>query len=60
MNNQKIIVLDFVTSEVHVFPFDRFVYEDGEQFVSEDPYEAGLNLSNCQYMVVDELNITVH
>ena len=61
MNNQKIIILDFESGEVHVFPYDRFAYEDGEDFF-EAINEYGYNFgdSNCQWMIVDELNIEIH
>lgn len=56
----NIIILDFSTTEVHVFPYDNHVWESGEDFIAQDPYELGLKESNCQYMIVEELNIKIH
>jgi hypothetical protein len=58
----KIIILDFSTAEVHVFPYDKNVWSDPEDFI-EDMNENGpvaLSLSNCQYMIVDNLQIQIH
>jgi len=62
MRNKKIIILDFSTTEVHVFPYDKNVWDGGEDFI-EDENENGdiaLSLSNCQWMIVDDLKIEIH
>ena len=62
MGNKKIIILDFSTAEVHVFPYDENVWDDGKDFI-EDENENGdiaLSLSNCQWMIVDDLKIEIH
>ena len=62
MRNKKIIILDFSTAEVHVFPYDKNIWDDGEDFI-EDENENGdiaLSLSNCQWMIVDDLKIEIH
>ena len=46
---QKIIILDFSTSEVHIFDFDPHRYEDGETFMaSEEMEDYGFKESQCQ------------
>ena len=56
---KKIIILDFNTTEVHVYPYDEPTWQDCIEFI--DSAEVGLNSSNCQWMViVDELNIQIH
>lgn len=54
----KIIILNFETGEVHVYPYDENVWEDCEDFMESE--EVGLNSNTCQWMVVDEVNIKVH
>lgn len=58
---QKIIILDFSTSEVHVFDYDSNIYEDYEDFYVQLE-EKGYNFtdSNCQCMIVDNLKIEIH
>ena len=55
---KKIIILDFITTEVHVYPYNEPVWNDCIEFI--DSAYVGLNSSNCQWMVVDELNIQIH
>ena len=38
MGNKKIIILDFSTAEVHVFPYDENVWDDGEDFIEDENY----------------------
>lgn len=60
MKKQKIIILDFRTTEVFVFDFDPNIYENASDFFEDDyAKELGLDESNSQYMVVDELNIQI-
>jgi hypothetical protein len=54
----KIIILDFLTGEVHVYPYDASVWEDCEDFIESE--EVGLNVSTCQWITVDELKIQIH
>lgn len=56
---QKIIILDFEVGKTYVCPFDKNVYEDGEHFIVKDPYELGIRETNCQWMIVDELEIKI-
>ena len=57
MNNMKIIILDFETSSVLVYSYDNNVWEDSEEFIESE--EIGLNSNNCQWMIVNELNIKI-
>jgi hypothetical protein len=61
---KKIIILDFSTAKVHVFPYDENIYSDGEGFINnewiEEEYGLGLKESQCQWMITDDLNIQIH
>lgn len=58
---QKIIILNFVTTEVHVFPYDENIWRDAEEFInSKDFKDFDFSTTNCHWMVVDELNIQIH
>jgi len=54
---KKIIILDFFTQEVLVYDYDENIWEDCIEFLESD--QIGLNSNNCQWMVVDELNIKI-
>jgi len=54
----KIIILDFSTGEVHVYPYDINVWEDAIEFIECE--EIGLNSNNCQWMTTDNLSIQIH
>lgn len=57
---EKIIILNFETTEVLVCDFDPNIYENASDFFEGDyAKELGLDESNCQYMVVNELNIQI-
>lgn len=61
MTNKKIVILDFGTGEVHAYPFDENIWADGEEFIaSENEEECRLSLNNCQWMIVEDLNIQIH
>ena len=59
---KKIIILDFSTAEVHVFPYDDSIWSDGEDFITDENKGGSvtLSLSNCQWMIADNLNIQIH
>ncbi len=59
---KKIIILDFESGEVHVFNYDSNIFEDFSDFVIVINEEHDLNLreKNCQWMIVDDLNIQIH
>jgi hypothetical protein len=58
---KKIIILDFSTSEVHVFNYDTNIYEEYEDFYTAMDDE-GYNFtdSNCQCLITENLNIQIH
>jgi hypothetical protein len=49
----KAIILNFETSEVLIADIPKNV-EDAEQYLTDD---LDLNLTNCEWMFVDELRI---
>ena len=55
MTNQRIVIMDFATSEVHIFSYDPNVWESGEHFLTEHFSEQGETFkeSQCQWMIVD-------
>lgn len=58
MEHKKIIILDFRTAEVHVFPYNEHLWEDCIEFIESE--EINLNSNDCQWMVVDNLKIEIH
>jgi len=57
----KIIILDFSTTETHVFPYDENIYDNSEDFF-DSAYckELGIRERDCQYMVVEDLTLQIH
>ena len=55
MVNQKIIIMDFSTQEVHIFSYDPTEWENGETFVINHYSEQGQTFkeSQCHWMIVD-------
>ena len=55
---KKLIVLDHGESKVHIYNYDENIWESPEDFTDED----GIYLldSNCEWMLVDKLNIKIH
>lgn len=59
MANQKIIIMDFTTYEVHIFPYNIVIWgEGGEDFVVTHFSEQGQTFKkeHCQWMIVDTEN----
>jgi hypothetical protein len=54
----KLVILDFTTGEVHVYPYKDAIWDDAIEFIESE--EVGLNSNNCQWMTVDNLNIQIH
>ena len=56
---QKIIILDYSTAKVHVFNYDKNIFESAEEFF-EMLYETGdefsLNFNNCHFMIYKYFN----
>lgn len=59
---KKIIILDFSAAEVHVFPYDDNIWDDGEDFIVglDEDKRLELRIQDCQWMIVDDLNIQIH
>lgn len=55
---KKIIILCSSTQEVLVYEYDMNMWEDVEHFLTSE--EIDLDINNCQWMVVDELNIKIN
>lgn len=55
--NKKIIILCSSTQEVLIYDYNENVWEDVEDFLTSE--EIDLDVNNCQWMVVDELNIQI-
>ena len=55
MPNQRIIIMDFATCEVHVFIYDPNIWESGEAFLIAHFSEQGNTFkeSQCQWMIID-------
>lgn len=57
MVKKKIIILDFRTQDVFIYNYDENVWESCEDFIESK--KINLNSNDCQWMVVDELNIQI-
>lgn len=56
-NKKKIIILDYGEKKVTVYDYNENVWENAEDMTDEDGNY--IIDSNCQWMVVDELNIEI-
>lgn len=57
----KIIILDFSTSEVAVYNYDEGRFDNAEDwFEDNDSNFNNHKESECQYMIVEELNIKIN
>jgi hypothetical protein len=54
----KVIILDFQTGKVHVYPYDMTKWVDCEEFIESE--EVGLNSNHCQWMTVENLKLQIH
>lgn len=57
---KKIIILDFCTTEVHVFDFDEKKYNNGEEFLIKHHKDFGFKESQCQWMISEEFILNEH
>jgi hypothetical protein len=57
MIKKKIIILDFRTQDVLIYDYDENIWESCEDFIESE--EINLNSNDCQWMVVDEINIKI-
>lgn len=56
----KIIILDFTTTEVHIFPYDDS-FGNAEEYMQVLEEDGSItSVSNCQWMVVDDLKLQIH
>ena len=68
MTFPKIVIMDFATSEVHIFSYNPNIWESGEHFLTEHFSEEGqpFKESECQWMIIglekteDRLPIYIH
>ena len=54
---KKLVVLDYGEKTVAVYPYDENVWDSPEDFTDKDGNYV-LD-SNCEWMVVDDLNIKI-
>jgi hypothetical protein len=55
---KALIVLDFETQKVDVYPYDENIWESPEEF--QDENDCYIITSNCQWMLTDNLSIKIH
>lgn len=55
---KTLIVLDFETQKVDVYPYDENLWEAPEEF--QDENDCYVITSNCQWMLTDSLSIKMH
>lgn len=58
LKEKVLIILDSGTEEAHIYPFDEDKWENAEDFT--DKNGNMIIDSNCQWMLIDELNIQIH
>jgi hypothetical protein len=58
---KKLIVLDFITQNTYVLPYDTNAFEDALECIeaANIEYSLNLSLSNCQWMECEQPNIIV-
>lgn len=57
----KIIILDFSTGKVFVFPYDENIYDNAEDFFDSDYcLDEDIRETNSQYMVVKNLTLNIY
>lgn len=54
---KKLVVIDYITSDVSVYPYDENIWDSPEDFTYNDVYVI---TSNCCWIVVDDLQIKIH
>lgn len=57
---KTIIVLDFSTCMVHTFKYDRRKYKSEDDFFDKNHLEYGFKQNQCEWMIVDNLEIEHH
>ncbi len=58
---EKIIILDFSTSEVHIFTMDTNEFSESEDFLSHLEQTNQIScVKDCEWMIASQLNIQIH
>lgn len=52
---KKIIILDFSDGQVWIRRYDEEAWNDPEEFISS----LGFYVKNCQWMLINELNLNI-
>lgn len=56
----KITILDFCEGITYIFPYDKNIYDNAEDFFTSDyAKEYNLHEANCHYMVSQEAIIKI-
>ncbi len=61
-NREKVVVLDYATGNVYVFPFPQKFKDDPDEYVFievEERYGIELKEETTEYMIVEDLNIQI-
>ena len=58
MNFPKIVIMDFATSEVHIFSYDPNIWELGEHFLTEHFSEEVVNILIKAYVDIQKRKIS--
>jgi hypothetical protein len=55
MSAQKIVIMDYSTTEIHIFSYDPGKWKTGEDFLVEHYSDQGqtFKVSQCDWMIVD-------
>ena len=58
---KKVIIIDTITLQVYVAPYDENTFSDFADYLIDFNKKYRLNVSydNCQWQVINELNLTV-
>lgn len=57
----KIIILDFESAETYITDYDNNKYEDFGDFIEDfnEEFDLELRETNCQWMIVDKLKLSI-
>lgn len=63
-SRQEYIVISYygIDNEIHIFPYDQATMEDINELydaINED-YGYDFKESNCDYIIIEKLNIQIH
>ena len=54
-NIKKIIILDYSTGEIYIKNYNDKIWQDSENFL----LEHGFKITDCNWMIVDKLNLKI-